>query len=123
MLILQWKPYAECFNAERDPPVLSACRSVLNQMPVSEIPQIFGAQGTESIDVPLPVKYSDCQSVASSSCYVSLLIDPSYSAVYLHSRNIDNRTAGKGQLVWHVDLCCVDSSNVCNISPSGRISW
>ena len=120
MFILQWKPYAECSNSERAPPVLSACNSVLNQLPASKIPETFGARGTINIDVSLPVKYSDCQSVVCSSHVSS---DPSYSGFCLHSRSSDNWSASNGQLVRHVDLCCVDSSNVCEISQRGRINW
>ena len=122
MFILQWKPYAECSNSERDPPVLSACNSVLNQLPASKIPETFGAQGTADIDVPLPVKYSDCQSVTCSSSNSSSS-DPPFSGFCLHTRSIDNRSTSNGQLVRHVDLCCVNSSNVCEISQRGCINW
>ena len=122
MFILQWKPYAECSISERQPPVLSACKSVLNQLPASKIPETFGAQGTENIDVPLPVKYSDCQSVTCSS-HISSSSDPPFSGFCLHTRSIDSRSASIGQLVRYVDLCCVDSSNVCETSQRGCINW
>ena len=123
MVILQWKPYADCSMAERQPPVLSACRSVLSNMPASSNTETFGAQGTTDIDVPLPLKYSDCQSVTRSFCFISSSADLFYSGFWLHNRSIDNRSASTGQLVRHVDLCCVDSSNVCEISSRGRFNW
>ena len=59
MSIMRWEPYAECSDPERSPPALLACKGVLDKMPASTILERFGAQGTENIDVPLPVKYSD----------------------------------------------------------------
>ena len=96
MWISQWKPYAECSDPGKDPPELSACKSVLNKLPTSTSPETFGARGTENVDVPLPVKYSDRQSVPCPSCYIPSSTDPSYSGFCLHSRSIDNWTANQG---------------------------
>ena len=96
MLILQWKPYAECSDTERDPPDLIACNSVLSKLPASATVQTFGAPGTGNIDVPLPLKYSDRQSVPCSCCCIFSSTDSSYSEFRLHNRSIDNWTAGQG---------------------------
>lgn len=96
MWIARWVPYADCSNTEREPPGLSECNSVLNKLPASRIVETFGALGTENIDVPLPLKYSDRQSVPCSSCYISSSTDPSYSEFCLHNRSIDHWTANQG---------------------------
>ena len=79
MWIIKWKPYAECFRAEEDPPGLSACKSVLNKMPASKFLETFGTRGTEGVDEPLPVKFSDCQFVTSSCFHISSSTNPSCS--------------------------------------------
>ena len=85
MYILQWKPYAECSSIRIDPPELYTCNSVLNKMPASQYSETFGALGTKDIDVPLPLKFSDGQSVTCSSCYISSSTHRSYSGFCLHN--------------------------------------
>ena len=111
MLIMKWEPHAECSD-QKYPPELSVCKIVLDKMPASTTVETFGAQGTENIDVSLPVKYSDRQSIPCSSCYMSSSTNSSYSEFCLHNRGVDKWTASNGRLVQHMDRSCVDSSNM-----------
>ena len=59
-LLRQWVPSAKCSEAGTKTFAFSACQYALNKMPTSKFLEIFGPQGIPYIDVPLPVKYSDC---------------------------------------------------------------
>lgn len=76
LALAQWIPRAHCSQSEKKPSAAPACMLALEKMPNSEYLEIFGARGAESIDQPLPVRYSDrqCTLSTSSQRLISMLI-------------------------------------------------
>lgn len=61
MFVKQWVSSVVCSEAESKFPASSGCNLALDKVPASDLQEVFGAQGTPYIDVPLPVTYSQCQ--------------------------------------------------------------
>lgn len=72
--VLQYQPHVSCVQESKSvgAVVMSSCRALLQQIPASDITQIFGRGGAD-IDVKLPLVYTDSKSL--------LLLIPVLSAI------------------------------------------